>query len=208
MTTKTSNNKEIPVGSFLRKIAANPIVRRFLLTVVSIAGEKAIMWMTKKLKKEEPTGFLPKEKIMHYFSETSKERLATCHVDLQTLMNEAIKFCPIDFGISEGHRSVERQQELFKQIPPVTSIDGINTLSKHNYKPSKAVDIYAWVNGKLSYNMQYMAFVGGYIMALADRLYLSGEIAHKIRWGGNWDGDGEIITDQTLVDLPHFEIME
>ena len=29
----------------------------------------------------------------------------------------------------------------------------------------------------------------------------------KLRWGGDWDGDGDM-TDQTLHDKPHFELMD
>jgi hypothetical protein len=28
-----------------------------------------------------------------------------------------------------------------------------------------------------------------------------------IRWGGNWDMDGEPITDQDFQDLVHFELI-
>ena len=34
-----------------------------------------------------------------------------------------------------------------------------------------------------------------------------GKITHKLRWGGNWNGDGLIVEGQSLVDLPHFELI-
>ncbi len=30
----------------------------------------------------------------------------------------------------------------------------------------------------------------------------------NIRWGGNWDQDGEPVTDQDFQDLMHYEIVE
>ena len=43
------------------------------------------------------------------FSKTSKKRLRTCHKDLQLIMECAIAFSKVDFGIAEGHRSIELQ---------------------------------------------------------------------------------------------------
>ena len=50
---------------------------------------------------------------MPKFSNRSAERLATCHADLQRLFNEVIK--KYDCTILEGHRSNERQEELYRQ---------------------------------------------------------------------------------------------
>ena len=50
----------------------------------------------------------------HQFGQTSLNRLQTCHEDLQILMDEVIKTCPVDFGIAEGHRTMERQLLFFE----------------------------------------------------------------------------------------------
>ena len=63
------------------------------------------------------------------FGNRSKKRLSTCDEDLQKIMNLAIQRTIVDFGITEGHRSVERQQELFNQRPKVTHVDGVNIKS-------------------------------------------------------------------------------
>jgi hypothetical protein len=34
---------------------------------------------------------------------------------------------------------------------------------------------------------------------------MEGLIQHKVRWGGNWDRDGDL-ADNTLYDRPHLEI--
>jgi len=141
---------------------------------------------------------------MYKFSNKSKERLNTCHEDLRLIANIAIKRSQIDFGIAEGHRSVERQYDLYKA--GLSKIDGVNKRGKHNYKPSLAFDIYAWVNGRSSYDQRYIIFIAGVILAVAKELKEQGRIDTELRWGGNWDGDGQIINDQSFNDLVHFEI--
>ena len=137
-------------------------------------------------------------------STISQTRLNTCHPDIRLIISEAIKVSQVDFGVAEGHRSVERQQQLFKEKK--SQKDGIRNLSKHNENPSMAVDIYGWVNGKSCYDERTLCYLAGTIMAVAGMLYNQGRIMQDLRWGGNWDGDGEIITDQKFQDLVHFEI--
>ena len=47
------------------------------------------------------------------FGTKSSEKLAQVHPDLQRVFNEAIKNSPLDFSITEGLRTKERQKELF-----------------------------------------------------------------------------------------------
>lgn len=128
-------------------------------------------------------------------------------------MHRVMEHSKVDFGIACGHRSVKEQQELYAQgrtVPGniVTNVDGVKTKSKHNSMPSIAVDIYAFVNGSASWDEKYLVYLGGMIEAIAADMYARKEISHKLRWGGNWNGDGVIITDQRLIDLPHFELIQ
>ena len=148
---------------------------------------------------------------MYRLSDRSLERLSTCHIDLELIMKFSLEYSMVDFGIAEGHRTVERQQELFNTILPngnrLTKIDGVTRMGKHNYTPSMAVDTFAWVNGASSYNYETLCYIAGVITATAKILHTQKVIDHLIRWGGNWDGDGEIITDQGFQDLVHFELI-
>ena len=139
------------------------------------------------------------------FSKTSASRLATCHEDLQKIANLAIKVSAVDFGIAEGHRSIERQKMLY--AAGKSKIDGTTKKGKHNYDPSLAFDVYAYVKGKASYSERDLCYIGGVMKACAEILHDQGMIYHKLRWGGNWDGDGQIVTDQGFIDLPHFELI-
>jgi len=128
---------------------------------------------------------------MNKFSNKSKRLLKTCHQDLQDLFNEVIKYC--DCKIIEGFRSPERQDELFDQER--TKLKGGE--SKHNVKPSLAVDVVPypvdWNNKDRFY------YFGGLVKGIASQMNLN------IRWGGDWDGDNNF-KDQTFHDLPHFEL--
>ena len=115
----------------------------------------------------------------------------------------------IDFGITEGHRSISRQLELFNEGK--SRIDGINKKGMHNHKPSLAADIYAYhpdrgTRREIAYDIAHLSYIAGVIDATANDLYEEGAITHKIRWGGNWNSNGIIDLDQSFDDYPHFEL--
>jgi len=147
---------------------------------------------------------------MYKFGKGSLSKLENVHHDLVKILKLAITRTPVDFGISEGCRSVERQNELYHQGK--SKIDGINEKGKHNYSPSLAVDIYAYhpdleTRKKLAYDVPTLCLIAGVIIASAEELKAKGEIKHSICWGGNWDNDGVILYDQSFDDLPHFELV-
>lgn len=143
---------------------------------------------------------------MYKFGNKSLECLNTCHDDLKIIMTLAIRITDIDFGISEGHRSIKKQYVYFRS--GASKLDGYNRKSKHNYEPSMACDIYAYINGKASYDKESLSYIAGLIQGIANILHSDGKITHKIRWGGNWDMDGEILIDQSFDDRPHFELIK
>ena len=59
----------------------------------------------------------------------------------------------------------------------------------------------------LAYDFNHLSLIAGVVMSTAKRLKNEGKVTHGIRWGGNWDMDGQIITDQTFNDLPHVELV-
>jgi peptidoglycan L-alanyl-D-glutamate endopeptidase CwlK len=142
---------------------------------------------------------------MPKFGTTSKERLSSCHNDLQIIFNEVVK--SYDCIILEGHRSVERQQRLYKEGK--SKIDGINKKGKHNYMPSLAVDVAPYFNNtphvRWNDTTSFYLFAG-YVIGVSDILYKNGVISHILRWGGDWDSDKDI-HDQTFNDLVHFELI-
>jgi peptidoglycan LD-endopeptidase CwlK len=130
---------------------------------------------------------------MFKFSKKSLSVLSTVNEPLQTLCKLSISRSPVDFGIpvSGGKRTAEQQNELFKQ--GVSKLDGYKKLSNH--QTGNAIDIFAWTNGKVSYEEHYYFLIAGIFYACASELGL------KIRWGGEF-GSKEF----KGWDKPHFEI--
>jgi len=147
---------------------------------------------------------------MYKLGKGSLKKLESVHHDLVKIIKLAITRTPVDFGISEGHRSLERQKELYDQGK--SKIDGINKKGKHNYNPSLAIDLYAYhpdiaTRKKIAYDVPTLCIIAGVIISCADELKAKGDIKHSIRWGGNWDNDGVVLYDQSFDDLPHFELV-
>ena len=107
---------------------------------------------------------------MFKFGKRSLRHINTCHEDLQIILHEAIKDSRMDFGVSEGYRSIERQEFLFN-----TGKSKVRK-GKHNFDPSQAVYIYAYIPGKrgLAYNIANLAYLGGVITSTAKRLLREG----------------------------------
>jgi peptidoglycan L-alanyl-D-glutamate endopeptidase CwlK len=129
------------------------------------------------------------------FGEGSLKELQTLDYRLQKVLLEAIKIC--DFTILEGHRSKERQEDMYKKgLSNSKPGDG-----KHEPFPSLAVDI-APFPIDFEYLPQYY-FLAGVILGIARQLNI------KMRFGGDWDMDGHMKPkSKVLADLGHFELME
>ncbi len=157
---------------------------------------------------------------MFKFGERSSEYLKECVAELRLILSEAIKISSVDFGISQAARTIEQQQKYYdagkSKINPkkYSNPDDLAKIAKHivtdNYPFSRAVDIFVVIKGKpeLAYDENHLCYIGGLIMSTAKSLKNQGKIKSTLRWGANWDMDGEIITDQSFDDLPHFEIYE
>ena len=128
---------------------------------------------------------------MPNYSQKSLKQLYSCHPQLQLLFFEVIKH--YDCTILEGHRTEERQDELYRIRQSKVEYPD----SKHNTIPSVAVDVAPhpidWNNTKRFYHF------AGFVIATAKQLSLD------IRWGGDWDSDHDL-DDQTFMDLVHFEL--
>lgn len=138
---------------------------------------------------------------MPKFGKRSKEALDSCHPDLKEIMNEAIKY--YDFSVLEGHRSVERQLALYTDGK--SKIDGVKKKGKHNYYPSRAVDIVPYPVDWEDANRFH--FLAGLIFGIAERLRVEGKITHKLRWGGDFNMNMDF-EDQKFIDYPHFELIK
>jgi peptidoglycan L-alanyl-D-glutamate endopeptidase CwlK len=110
---------------------------------------------------------------------------------LQKLFNEVIK--DFDCVVLEGRRGKADQEKALR--------GGFSNAhfgdSAHNYTPAIALDVCPYpVNWE---NRKAFIALSKVVLAKAKALGV------PIRWGGDWDGDGNM-KDQTLMDLPHYEL--
>lgn len=162
--------------------------------------------------------------LPHSLGAGSQRQYDTLHKDLKAVVDWALRHCLVDFTITEGNRPVERQFELFKKgrelkngkwvlVKPkwkVTNIDGYDIVGKHNHDPSLAFDFCAYVPGKvkeLMWDVPHLTYIAASLVAAGDTLYGMGAITHKVRWGGNWDKDGDL-ADNNFYDRPHVELYQ
>ena len=133
---------------------------------------------------------------MYKFGKSSEDRLASVHPDLVRVCRRMLGYGILDATVVQGRRSKEDQDRAFKEGKSKLKYPQ----SKHNSDPSDAIDIAPFINGKISWNTQHCLVLAGLMLAAAS------ELGVKVRWGGNWDRDGEPVTDQTFNDLVHFEL--
>ena len=112
---------------------------------------------------------------MPKFSETSLSKLATCDRRIHHVLHAAIGFT--DFSVLCGHRGSLSQNEAQKA--------GKSQLrwpdSKHNKKPSLAVDIAPYpIDWE---DKERFCFLAGVIMTVAKLFDVS------LKWGGDWGWD-------------------
>jgi peptidoglycan L-alanyl-D-glutamate endopeptidase CwlK len=116
-------------------------------------------------------------------SQRSIDRMAGVNEDLVRVVKLAITRSPLDFSITEGLRTVERQRELVAQKKSQTM--------KSRHIVGEAVDICVLIDGKANWDFENYRKVADVFKACAK------ELGVTITWGGDW---------KTLKDGPHFQI--
>ena len=116
-------------------------------------------------------------------SQRSLSKLVGVHPKLVEVVKLAITKSPLDFSISEGLRTVERQKELVAQKKSQTL--------KSRHLVGEAVDICVLLDGKANWDFDNYRIVANVFKDCA------AELGIKITWGGEWT---------SLKDGPHFQI--
>jgi peptidoglycan LD-endopeptidase CwlK len=144
------------------------------------------------------------------FGARSEAGLATCDPQLVKVMREALRLSDVDFGVVQGSRTIEQQRDYFRKgnskVNPDAYIGNrpkLYAAAKHITGPgmpfSRACDII--VSGKKSYDIPTSCYIAGVVLTCAKNMGV------PMRSGINWDQDSEILTDQTLIDAVHFELV-
>lgn len=131
------------------------------------------------------------------WSDRSLQVRATLDRRLQQLCDRTL-YGVADISLISGYRGREEQNRKFRE--------GKSTLewpqSKHNTYPSVAVDFQPYPYPEDERKLWgALGYIAGRMHGIAQ------ELGFKIRWGGDWDRDGDM-TDQRFDDLFHIEIIE
>ena len=127
---------------------------------------------------------------MYNLGKRSLQNIEGINNILIDIIKEGIKESPFDFGIPNtgGLRTPEDQYLLF--CKKASKCDGYTKKSYH--QTGKAFDIYAYVDGKASWDSKYYEPIARHLQKIAkDKFNIS------LEWGGDW---------VTFVDMPHFQI--
>lgn len=123
-----------------------------------------------------------------HLSKRSQRHLAGVSPDLVAVITRALEISKIDFGIpvSGGVRTAEQQLALYNAGK--SKADGYSKRSIH--QTGDAFDVFAYVDGKASWDEDHLTHVAAAILQAAS------ELGVKLQWGGFWKG---------FVDMPHFQ---
>ena len=140
--------------------------------------------------------------MANYWGHLSLQQLDTCHADLITLANHVLQIH--DASVIFGHRNRILQNQAYRlghsklQFP--------NSL--HNLFPSAAIDLGPYLPGyRVTYDREHTLYFAGIVLGVAEWLYQTGEISHRIRWGGDWDRDHNF-REHSFYDGIHFELVD
>lgn len=126
---------------------------------------------------------------MFTFSKTSLGRMSGVDKRLFNIANLALTISPIDFGIPKygGLRTADEQSSLFHDGK--SKCDGYDKKSYH--QTGMALDFYAYVDGKASWEKEHLSVVACAFLQAANRL------GYQLEWGGLW---------KSFQDMPHVQI--
>jgi peptidoglycan L-alanyl-D-glutamate endopeptidase CwlK len=117
-------------------------------------------------------------------SQRSRDRLKGVDPRLVKVVEEAIKITEVDFGVTEGLRTEERQKELVSK--------GLSQTLKSKHLTGHAVDLVAYDNGKVTWEKEFYH-------KIADAMKKAAKDQNtNIRWGGDF---------KSFFDGPHFELV-
>lgn len=128
---------------------------------------------------------------MRSWSERSLKNLKGIHPDLRRVLDRALQDSPIDFVITEGIRTLERQKEMLRI--------GATTTLNSRHLTGHAVDLYAWVDINLDGRIVFEEMANPRLLKrIADAIKEAAKAENvPVIWGGDW---------RTFKDLPHFEL--
>lgn len=106
------------------------------------------------------------------FGKRSLENLKGVHPDLVKIAKRALEITPIDFCITEGLRTLERQNQLVAA--------GASQTLNSRHLTGDAIDVAAYIGGKVVWNTTPYSKIADAFFAA------SNELKVPLQWGGSW----------------------
>lgn len=116
-------------------------------------------------------------------SRRSLERMQGIHPDLAKVVMLAIQLTEVDFGVTEGLRTIEKQREYVAK--------GASKTMNSRHLTGHAVDLVAYVGSEVRWDWPLYHKIADAMKRAANSLGV------PIVWGGDW---------RTFKDGPHFEL--
>lgn len=116
-------------------------------------------------------------------SKRSLSRLEGLHPDLVQVVMLAITLTEVDFGVTEGLRTVERQRVL--------KAAGASQTMNSRHITGHAVDLVAYIGAEISWDWPLYHKIADAMSRASKALSI------PVVWGGNWE---------SFPDGPHFEL--
>lgn len=116
-------------------------------------------------------------------SKRSLERLQGVHPDLVEVVKLAITLTEVDFGVTEGLRTIDRQRELVAK--------GASKTMNSRHLTGHAVDLVAYVGSEVRWDWPLYHKIADAMKRASNALGV------PIVWGGDW---------KSFKDGPHFEL--
>lgn len=136
------------------------------------------------------------------FGSASTTKLQTCHPTLQHLMHAVMAKQLMDFSVIYGHRDEAAQNTAYRTGASKKRWPD----SKHNSLPSIAVDIAPYpIRWGYRDDPRRIKAISNFYRLAGIVLATAREMDIPIRWGGDWNMDGDIY-DNDFDDLVHFEL--
>ena len=124
---------------------------------------------------------------MYKFSKRSEQSLQGVHPDLVAVIRRALALTEVDFMVTEGVRSLERQRQLYTKKASQT-MNSMHLPQSDGF--AHAVDLAAWV-GEVRWDWPLYHRIADAVKAAARELNV------PIEWGGDW---------KSFKDGPHFQL--
>lgn len=136
------------------------------------------------------------------FSKNSLRNREGVDPRLIEISNLALEVTTVDFGHGpySGLRAAEEQHQLYTEGK--SKLDGYGKIGKH--QRGKALDFYAFVEGKASWEHEHLAMVACAFLQAASLL------GYRIKWGGLWLGKNPTVRNGVRYgwDCPHIELVD